>query len=153
AGDEIVTYVARNLEPYRGFPTFMRSLPRLLSARPKARVVIVGDDDVSYGRPLPPGQLHRQLLLDEIADGFDRSLVWPLLIAGSISLPSSPFRTMIAQRASQLGSSAEFDSFGRVKELLSEVWRVNDNNLAKGTIQSVHWRDTMQQKGWDFLLI
>jgi glycosyltransferase involved in cell wall biosynthesis len=75
AGDEIVTYVARNLEPYRGFPTFMRSLPRLLSARPKARVVIVGGDDVSYGRPLPPGQSHRQLLMDELGDGFDRSRV------------------------------------------------------------------------------
>jgi hypothetical protein len=87
------------------------------------------------------------------AEGFDRSLVWPLLVAGSVSLPNSTFRTMFAQRAGQLGGSSEFGSFGRVKELLSEVWRVNDNNLAKGTIQSVHWRDTMRQKGWDFLLI
>jgi hypothetical protein len=86
-------------------------------------------------------------------EGFDRSLVWPLLVAGSVSLPNSTFRTMFAQRAGQLGGSSEFGSFGRVKELLSEVWRVNDNNLAKGTIQSVHWRDTMRQKGWDFLLI
>jgi hypothetical protein len=85
--------------------------------------------------------------------GFDRSLVWPLLVAGSVALPSSPFRTMFAQRASLIGDASEFGSFGRVQELLSEVWRVNDHNLAKGTIQSVHWRDTMQQKGWDFLLI
>jgi len=42
AGDEIVTYVARNLEPYRGFPTFMRSLPAILAARPKAQVLVVG---------------------------------------------------------------------------------------------------------------
>jgi hypothetical protein len=60
---------------------------------------------------------------------------------------------MFAQRASLIGDASEFGSFGRVQELLSEVWRVNDHNLAKGTIQSVHWRDTMQQKGWDFLLI
>lgn len=75
AGDEIVTYVARNLEPYRGFPTFMRSLPHVLQARPKARVVIVGGDDVSYGKPLPAGQTHRQLLLDELGDGFDKTRV------------------------------------------------------------------------------
>ena len=40
-----------------------------------------------------------------------------------------------------------------MKALLNEVWSVNDYNLAKGIKQSVHWRDTMQQKGWDFLLI
>jgi hypothetical protein len=87
------------------------------------------------------------------AEGFDRSLVWPLLVAGSVSLPSSTFRTMFSQRAHQLGAASEFGSYGRVKELLSEVWRVNDSKLAEGSIQSVHWRDTMRQRGWDFLLI
>ncbi|KAJ4370645.1 DNA-binding transcriptional regulator ume6 [Neocucurbitaria cava] len=86
-------------------------------------------------------------------DGFDRSLVWPLLVAGSIALPESGFRTMFAERSAALGDAANFGSFGRVKELLSEVWRVNDDNLAKGSTQSVHWRDMMRQKGWDFLLI
>jgi glycosyltransferase involved in cell wall biosynthesis len=54
--DEVVTYVARNLEPYRGFPTFMRSLPRLLRMRPRAQVLIVGGDEVSYGRAAPDGK-------------------------------------------------------------------------------------------------
>lgn len=86
-------------------------------------------------------------------DGFDRSLVWPLLVAGSISLPASGFRNMFAERSALLGDAANFGSFGRVKELLNQVWRANDNNLAKGNTQSVHWRDMMRQKGWDFLLI
>jgi hypothetical protein len=86
-------------------------------------------------------------------EGFDRSLVWPLLIAGSVSLPHSSFRKMFSERASRLGSAASSGSFGRMKELLGEVWRVNDANLTKGIKQSVHWRDTMQQRGWDFLLI
>lgn len=86
-------------------------------------------------------------------NGFDRSLVWPLLVAGSISLPESGFRKMFSERSALLGDSANFGSFGRVEELLHEVWRVNDDNLAKGITQSVHWRDTMRQKGWDFLLI
>ena len=51
--DEIITFVNRNLEPYRGYHIFMRALPAILKARPKARVLIVGGDSVSYGA-LPP---------------------------------------------------------------------------------------------------
>lgn len=71
AGDEIITYVARNLEPYRGFHVFMRSLPRLLSAHPNAQVLIVGGDEVSYGRRLPAGQTYRALYTHELRDQVD----------------------------------------------------------------------------------
>lgn len=49
AGDPVVTYVARNLEPYRGFHQFMRALPGVLAAHPTCQVVVIGGDDVSYG--------------------------------------------------------------------------------------------------------
>jgi glycosyltransferase involved in cell wall biosynthesis len=75
AGDEVVTYVARNLEPYRGFPTFMRSLPRILMARPNAQVLVVGGDDVSYGARLPPGETYKKKLLAELGDSLDLSRV------------------------------------------------------------------------------
>lgn len=47
--DEVVTYVARNLEKARGFHIFMRALPRILKERPNARVLIIGGNDTSYG--------------------------------------------------------------------------------------------------------
>ncbi len=49
AGEPIITYVARNLEPYRGFHSFMRALPEILKEHPTCQVVIVGGDGVSYG--------------------------------------------------------------------------------------------------------
>jgi len=90
-------------------------------------------------------------------DGFDRSLVWPLLIAGSVSTPTSSFRQVFAERVERLGEQAEFGSFGRMVRLLQEVWRQADAAaLAEESSerrQNVHWRDVMRQKGWDFLLI
>ena len=69
--DDVVTYVARNLEPYRGFPSFMRSLPAILAARPKARVLVVGGDDVSYGTRPADGKTFRELMLAELGDAID----------------------------------------------------------------------------------
>jgi glycosyltransferase involved in cell wall biosynthesis len=71
--DEVITFVSRNLEPYRGFHTFMRALPELLRARPKAHVVIVGGNEVSYGRRLAKGS-YREKYLAEIGC-FDDSRV------------------------------------------------------------------------------
>ncbi|PSO49664.1 MAG: glycosyl transferase family 1 [Cyanobacteria bacterium SW_9_44_58] len=73
--DEVITYVARNLEPYRGFHIFMRSLPELLRSRPNAHVLIVGGDDVSYGRRPPEGETYRQKYLSEVEDRIDRDRV------------------------------------------------------------------------------
>ncbi|MDR3391634.1 MAG: glycosyltransferase family 4 protein [Sulfuriferula sp.] len=74
-GDEVVTYVARNLEPYRGFPNFMRSLPAILAKRPKAQIIIVGGDETSYGPGLPAGKTFREQVLQELGDSLDRSRV------------------------------------------------------------------------------
>jgi glycosyltransferase involved in cell wall biosynthesis len=73
--DEVITFVARNLEPYRGFHIFMRTLPELLKRRPNAHVVIVGGDGVSYGRPPPPGMTFRELYLGEVGHQLELSRV------------------------------------------------------------------------------
>ena len=61
--DEVVTYLARNLEPYRGFDIFMQSINGILERRPNARIVLVGGDDVSYGNPPPNGENWRNFML------------------------------------------------------------------------------------------
>src|SRR6185503_4330297 len=73
--DEVITYIARNLEPYRGFHVFMRALPEILRRRPKAHVLVVGADGVSYGQALPKGETYRQKYLAEIGDKLDQSRV------------------------------------------------------------------------------
>jgi glycosyltransferase involved in cell wall biosynthesis len=69
--DEVVTYVARNLEPYRGFHVFMRALPQLLRRRKALQVVIVGGDGVSYGAPPPPRSTFRDMMLEELGSKLD----------------------------------------------------------------------------------
>ncbi|MFY0595349.1 MAG: glycosyltransferase [Cognatishimia sp.] len=64
--DEVVTFVNRNLEPYRGYHVFMRALPNLLKQRPNAQVVIVGGDGHSYGTAAPRGQSWKQIYIDEV---------------------------------------------------------------------------------------
>lgn len=64
--DKVITFVNRNLEPYRGFHVFMRALPEIQRRHPDAWVLILGGDEVSYGRALPPGQTYRQKYLDEV---------------------------------------------------------------------------------------
>lgn len=75
SGDEVVTYVARNLEPYRGFHSFIRSLPKLQALRPDAHILIVGGDDVSYGRRPTNTSTYRQQYINELGDSVDWSKV------------------------------------------------------------------------------
>lgn len=73
--DEIITFVNRNLEPYRGYHVFMRALPELLRRRPRARVLIVGGDGVSYGAAPPGGRTWRNIFLDEVRAELDLTRV------------------------------------------------------------------------------
>ena len=72
--DEVVTYVARNLEPYRGFTTMMRAIPRICEERPNAKILIVGGDGISYGSGPKDAANWREKMLAEIP--VDRSRVF-----------------------------------------------------------------------------
>jgi len=69
--DEILTYATRGMEPYRGFPEFMRAAALLMKQRPDLHVVVVGRDRVAYGKQLPDEETWRQRMLDEL--DFDES--------------------------------------------------------------------------------
>ncbi len=75
AQDEVITYIARNLEPYRGFHVFMRAVPEIQRRRPRARILVIGDVGVSYGAALPEGQTYKQKMLDEVGASIDMSRI------------------------------------------------------------------------------
>lgn len=74
-GEEVITFVNRNLEPYRGYHTFIRALPEILRQRPRARAVLVGAHDVSYGSALPGGETYKAKYLAEVGSSLDMSRV------------------------------------------------------------------------------
>jgi len=71
--DEVITFVNRNLEPYRGYHIFMRALPALLRQRPRAQVLIVGGDKVSYGAKPKGDKSWKQIFIDEVRPQFSDS--------------------------------------------------------------------------------
>ena len=73
--DEVVTFVARNLEPIRGYHCFIRALPRIMAARPQAQIVVIGGDGVSYGASPPQGTTWKSVFFDEVAKQVDRDRI------------------------------------------------------------------------------
>ena len=153
-----------------------RQLTRNMTAvfRKAARIYLLamvpGND--RYGVPMQNLLSQFAELLDLVPsgpEGFDRSIVWPLLVAGAQSTPGSIFRSKFQDRIAALGEASEFGAFGRMVRLLQEVWSINDkigggagekqgeDGAAAGAggegNQCVHWRDVMRARGWDFLLI
>jgi glycosyltransferase involved in cell wall biosynthesis len=70
-GDPVITFVARNLEPIRGYHAFMRALPRVLDRLPTADVLIIGGHGTSYGTKPPRGTTWKTMFLNEVAGRLD----------------------------------------------------------------------------------
>jgi glycosyltransferase involved in cell wall biosynthesis len=73
--DEVVTFAARNLEPLRGYHVFMRTLPRIMAKRPRAQVVVIGGDEVSYGARPPQGTTWKSAFFKEVAGRIDQERI------------------------------------------------------------------------------
>jgi glycosyltransferase involved in cell wall biosynthesis len=80
--DEVITYIARNLEPYRGFHIFMRAAKEILHRRPNARIIVIGGDEVSYGAAHPSGKTFREVMLTELGQDLPLERIF---FAGQVS--------------------------------------------------------------------
>lgn len=63
---ELVTYVARGMEPYRGFPQLIETIALLQKQRPHCHAVIVGENRVAYGKSLPDGKTYKEFMLEKV---------------------------------------------------------------------------------------
>ncbi|WP_247466619.1 glycosyltransferase [Bradyrhizobium sp. 62] len=73
--DEVVTFATRSHEPLRGFHCFLRALPAIMGARPKAQILIVGGSGTPYGLSPPDGQSWRSYFFREIEGKVDTSRI------------------------------------------------------------------------------
>jgi len=76
--NSILTFVNRNLEPYRGYHRFMRALPALQKLCPELITIIIGGDSVSYGAAAPKGLTWKQIYLEEVSSQLDLARIFYL---------------------------------------------------------------------------
>ena len=152
----VVTFVNRNLEPYRGYHTFMRALPTMLCENPQARFMIVGGSDVSYGARPQEGTTWRQHFIDEVRplisdDQWSRVhflgnlpyeqfvpllqlstahvyLTYPFVLSWSLLEAMSVGCAIVASRTAPLLEAIEQDKTGRLVDFFD----------AQGLAQEVH---------------
>ncbi|MBU1042664.1 MAG: glycosyltransferase family 4 protein [Proteobacteria bacterium] len=137
-GDPVITFVARNLEPYRGFHRLMRTLPDIQRRCPEALTVIVGGDSVSYGRAPKDAANWREKLLAEVGPQLDLTRV---VFTGQI--PYLTYRSLLQVSAAHVYLTYPFVLSWSMLEAMScgclvlgsatppvlEVLRHNENGL------------------------
>ncbi|NVK42688.1 MAG: glycosyltransferase [Oceanospirillaceae bacterium] len=72
ADDEVITYVARGMEPYRGFPQFIETVSKLQKMRPNVHAIVLGNDRVAYGSARQDGKTYKEWALEEFQPDMDR---------------------------------------------------------------------------------
>nr|WP_294526885.1 glycosyltransferase [uncultured Rhodopila sp.] len=112
--DKLVTFVSRDLEPYRGFHVMMRALPELMRARKDIKVVIVGGDGVSYGSAPTKGGTWKEVMLAEVGKDIDRDRV---LLPGRI--PYADYLAMLQRSDAHVYLTYPFVASWSLRESLA----------------------------------
>ncbi len=84
AQDEVVTFVNRHLEPYRGFHIFMRSLPEILGRNQNVKIIIVGANGVSYGSNPPDGGTWTDRMIAEVVSSLPNQAKERVFFTGTL---------------------------------------------------------------------
>jgi glycosyltransferase involved in cell wall biosynthesis len=111
--DKLITYVARNLEPYRGVHVMMRALPAIMAARPDAKVIMVGGDEVSYGAKIT-NTTWREFYHRQIKDLIDPAR---LLTPGQV--PYDVYRAMLQRSDAHVYLTYPFVASWSLREALA----------------------------------
>jgi len=74
--DKIILFVNRNLEPYRGYHIFLKSLPLIQKKHPDALIFIVGGEGTSYGKKPPKGKTWKNIFLKDVENDLDMSKIF-----------------------------------------------------------------------------
>lgn len=64
--DELITYVSRGMDLYRGFPQFIEAIAQVLAERPNCHVAIVAAERVAYGPARADGKSYKQWMLERV---------------------------------------------------------------------------------------
>ena len=81
---QVLTYVSRDLDPFRGFHTFMRALPTLLQHSKQLKVIIVGGDGSGYGATHSSGRSWKEIFVEEVFPLLDQSQKERVFFLGKI---------------------------------------------------------------------
>jgi glycosyltransferase involved in cell wall biosynthesis len=99
---EIVTYATRGMEPYRGFPQFLRAAAHLHRTRRRCHIVIAGADRVFYGQRLGRGESWRQRMLAELPE------LDPSRLHFTGTLPTDQYRRLLQASAAHVYLTVPF---------------------------------------------
>ena len=73
----VLTYGTRGMEPIRGFPQFVRTLPQIVSQFPNIEIQIAGEDIISYGGKNPKQQSWKRWAIEYLDDNnCSKNVTW-----------------------------------------------------------------------------